>query len=58
MALRLQPNLTQAHVNLGMALAQIPGQLSDAIAELEAAQRIRPDPQVQQILNRLRQGQQ
>ncbi len=55
-ALQLQPNLAQAHANLGMALAQI-GQLPNAIAELEAAQRIHPDPQVQQMLDRLRKAQ-
>jgi tetratricopeptide (TPR) repeat protein len=54
-ALQLQPNLAQAHANLGSALAQI-DQLPGAIAELEAAQRIHPDPQVQQMLDRLRKG--
>ena len=54
-ALQLQPNLAQAHANLGSALAQI-DQLPSAIAELEAAQRIHPDPQVQQMLDRLRKG--
>ena len=52
-ALKLQPNLVQAHANLGRALAQM-GQVRRAIAELEAAQRIRPDPQVQQMLDQLR----
>jgi predicted Zn-dependent protease len=56
-ALRIQPDLVQAHVNLGTALAQIEGQRPNAIAELEAAQRLRPDPQVQQMLDRLRKGQ-
>jgi tetratricopeptide (TPR) repeat protein len=52
-ALKLQPNLAQAHANLGRALAQM-GQVPRAIAELEEAQRIRPDPQVQQMLDQLR----
>jgi protein O-mannosyl-transferase len=55
-ALQLQPDLAQAHANLGTALAQI-GQVPNAIAELEAAQRIHPDPGVQQMLDRLRKAQ-
>jgi len=42
-ALRLQPDLAEAHYNLGMALAQIPGRLPDAIAHCEAAVRLKPD---------------
>jgi tetratricopeptide (TPR) repeat protein len=53
LALRIQPNLAQAHVNLGTALAQMPGQVPNAIAELEAAQRIRRDPGVQRMLDQL-----
>jgi len=56
-ALTLKPNLVQAHANLGRALAQM-DQLPRAIAELEAAQRIHPDPQVQQTLDQLRKAQQ
>ncbi len=51
-ALQIQPNLTQAHVNLGRALAQL-NQVPGAIAELEAAQRLHPDPQVQELLIKL-----
>jgi protein O-mannosyl-transferase len=56
-ALRIQPNLAPAHVNLGTALAQM-GQLPNAIAELQIAQQIRPDPQVAQLLDQLRKAQQ
>jgi hypothetical protein len=42
-------------VNLATALAQMPGQRANAIAELETAQRIRADPQVRQLLDQLRQ---
>ena len=58
LALRIQPDLIQAHVNLGTALSGIPGQLPNAIAELETAQRLQADPQVQQLLDRLRTRQQ
>jgi tetratricopeptide (TPR) repeat protein len=58
LALRIEPNLAQAHVNLGTALAQMPGQVPNAIAELEAAQRIRPDPGVQRMLDQLTKGHQ
>jgi tetratricopeptide (TPR) repeat protein len=54
-AVKLQPNLAQAHANLGRALAEI-DQVPRAIAELEAAQKIHPDPQVQQMLDQLRKG--
>jgi tetratricopeptide (TPR) repeat protein len=51
-ALRLEPNLAQAHANLGRALAQL-NQVPGAIAELEAAQRLHPDPEVQELLIKL-----
>ena len=41
-ALRLQPDLVEAHNNLGMALGQS-GRLPEAIAELKEALRLRPD---------------
>ena len=44
----------EAHYNLGEALATIPGRLPEAITHLEAAARIRPDPVVRQMLDRLR----
>jgi hypothetical protein len=53
----LQPKLVQAHANLGRALAHVEGQLPSAIAELEAAQKLDPDPRVQQLLDQLRKGQ-
>ncbi len=37
-------------------MAETPGRLPEAIAEYEAALRIRPDPQVRQLLDRLRAG--
>ena len=36
------------------ALAQTPGRHVEAIAEYEAALRIRPDPEIRQMLNTLR----
>jgi len=42
-ALRINPDYAEAHVNLGNALSQIPGRQSEAIAEYQAAVRIRPD---------------
>ena len=55
-ALRINPDLVEAHFNLGNALSQLPGRLPDAIAQYEAALRIRPDPKLQQLVNRLRAG--
>ncbi|MGA2213962.1 MAG: tetratricopeptide repeat protein [Bryobacteraceae bacterium] len=53
-AVQLQPTLVQAHANLGRALARAEGQLPTAISELEAAQRLQPDPRVQALLDQLR----
>jgi tetratricopeptide (TPR) repeat protein len=53
-ALRSEPDLVEAHVNLGNALAEAPGRSTEAIAEYEAALRIRPDPVVRQMVDRLR----
>ena len=55
-ALRINPDLAQAHFNLGNALSQLPGRLPDALAEYEAALRITPDPELRQMVNRLRAG--
>jgi hypothetical protein len=44
----------EAHVNLANTLARMPGRLPEAIAEYEAALRIRPDPRLQQMVDRLR----
>jgi protein O-mannosyl-transferase len=40
-------------VNLGLALSQLPGRIPDAIAHLEAAERIQPDPEVRQMVEKL-----
>ena len=42
-ALRIKPDYTEAHFNLGAALAQMPGRLPDSIAQFEAALHDRPD---------------
>ena len=42
-ALRLKPNYEEAHYNLGIELAKIPGRLPDALSHFEAALRIKPD---------------
>ncbi len=42
-AVRLTPGSPDHHVNLGLALAQMPGRLADAIAEYQTALRIDPD---------------
>jgi len=41
-ATHLTPDSADYHVNLGLALAQMPGRLADAIAEYQAALRIDP----------------
>jgi len=46
-ALRIEPNNSEAHDNLGNALSQTPDHLQEAIAEYQAALRISPnDPEV------------
>ena len=52
-ALRIDPNSSEAHVNLGIALSGLPGRMSEAIQHFKAALRIKPDPEIQQMLNRL-----
>lgn len=44
---------TDAHVNLGIALSGIPGRMPEAIQHLKAALRIKPEPEIQQMLDRL-----
>ena len=44
----------EAHDALANALARMPGRLPEAIAEYQAALRIRPDPQLRQMVDRLR----
>ena len=41
--MKAAPDSAEAHANLGNALAQMPGRLPDALAELNAAIRIQPD---------------
>jgi protein O-mannosyl-transferase len=53
-ALRIQPDYVKARVNLAGTLARMPGRLPEAIAELEEGMRIHPDPEIQQLLDRLR----
>jgi tetratricopeptide (TPR) repeat protein len=40
--LRLNPNSAEAHNNLGLALAKIPGRLNEAIVEYKEALRLEP----------------
>jgi tetratricopeptide (TPR) repeat protein len=42
-ALRIKPDYEEAHYNLGIELAKIPGRLPDAIAHFEAALRLKPN---------------
>jgi protein O-mannosyl-transferase len=51
---RLDPKHVRAHYNLGVAFAQMPGRTPEAIVEFTAVLRLRPDPRVQEIVNRLR----
>jgi protein O-mannosyl-transferase len=53
-ALRMDPNYADAHVNLGLALSQLPGRIPEAIAQLETAERIQPDPEVRQMVEKLK----
>jgi Flp pilus assembly protein TadD len=49
-ALRLAPDSSDAHYNVGVLLAR-EGRFAEAIAELEAAQRLSPfDPEIRQSL--------
>jgi tetratricopeptide (TPR) repeat protein len=54
-ALKIDPGSAQTHINLGIALAQMPGRMPDAIDHFHTV-RIKPDPQVRQILDQLRAG--
>jgi Tfp pilus assembly protein PilF len=55
-ALRLSPNNAMVNANLGELLADL-GRTNEAIAHLEAAQRVHRDPSVATTLERLRAGQ-
>jgi len=52
--LRIDPNSADAHVNLGIALSGITGRTPEAIRHFEAALRIKPDPEIRQMLEHLR----
>jgi len=41
--LQIEPNLAEAHSNLGNALAKIPGRLDEAIAQYREAVRLKPE---------------
>jgi tetratricopeptide (TPR) repeat protein len=57
-AVEWQPNYAEAHFNLATALSKNPGGASEAIAEYEAALRIRPDlTAARQMVDRLRAAQ-
>ena len=57
-AVQLQPNFAEAHFNLATALSSTPGGAAEAIAEYEAALRIRPDlAAARQMVDRLRAAQ-
>lgn len=53
-ALRIDPNSFDAHVNLGIALSAIPGRRLEAIRHFEAALQLKPDPELRQMLDRLK----
>jgi protein O-mannosyl-transferase len=57
-ALRMDPNDAVVQSNLGLALSGIPGRLPDALRHLEEADRLRPDPQLEQAIAQLRAQQQ
>jgi tetratricopeptide (TPR) repeat protein len=42
-AVRLTPDSADYHVNLGLALAQMPGRMADAVSEYQTALRIEPN---------------
>ena len=57
-AVRMDPNDPLVQRNLGQALSGIPGRLPDALSHLEEAERLRPDPEVEQEIAQLRAEQQ
>jgi tetratricopeptide (TPR) repeat protein len=57
-ALRMNPNDAVVQSNLGLALSGIPGRLPDALRHLEEADRLRPAPELEQAIARLRAEQQ
>jgi tetratricopeptide (TPR) repeat protein len=53
-ALRLDPGSADAHYNLGAALLQLPGRQQEALAEFEMVLRLKPSPQIRQMVEGLR----
>lgn len=53
-ALQLNARSADAHYNLACALLRVPGGKSDALAEFEATEQLRPSPQLEQAVARLR----
>jgi predicted Zn-dependent protease len=54
MAVRIDPDSVEAHINLGSALLKMPGREPDAIAQLQAALRLNPElAQVRDMLDQL-----
>jgi hypothetical protein len=50
------PGSAKAHYNLGNVTKELPGRLPDAVAQYETALRIRPNPRLREMVNRLRAG--
>ena len=57
-AVQIDPKLAQAHRNLGVLLSSVPGRRSEAISQLEQAQHLRPDPDLPQMIERVRAAEQ
>jgi len=53
-ALRVDPRYAKAHRSLGAALLRVPGHRQEAIAHLETAQSIEPDPKLAKQLDQFR----
>jgi len=53
-ALRLKPSFIGAHYNLGLILSNLPERRPEAIAQFETVLRAGPNPQVRQMVERLR----
>ncbi len=53
-ALELDSDDADAHYNLACLLIRMPGGQAEALAESEAALRLKPSPQLQQVVERLR----
>jgi len=53
-ALQLDPGDAQTHYNLACVLIRMPGGQAEALTESETALRLKPSPQLQQIVERLR----